>query len=67
MKIGRPTIPVEKQCLPGLSVRLNDDDYFEVTEAMRVSGLTKSEWQRRALLYVARHGVDRKKAGKAND
>jgi hypothetical protein len=54
--LGRPPTPKAKAYQPGLSVRLVPADARKIEDAIRVSGLTKSEWIREALLSAARRG-----------
>jgi hypothetical protein len=52
-KVGRPKVPKNKAFVPGVSVRLTADDRKTIDAAIQQSGLTQSEWARKALIYVA--------------
>lgn len=56
-KAGRPKVPKNKAFAPGVSVRLTTDDRKTIDGAIKQSGLSQSEWARRALLYIAEHGI----------
>jgi hypothetical protein len=55
-KFGRPKVPKNKALTPGISVRLTAAERRLVDAAVRRSGLTQSQWARKALLSAAADG-----------
>jgi hypothetical protein len=56
-KVGRPKTPVDKTRDPGISIRLTKDESKPIDDAVRISGLKRSDWARKSLLYVALNGI----------
>jgi hypothetical protein len=54
---GRPKTPEGIARAPGISVRLTSDESKTINEAVKRSGLRKSEWARKSLIYVALNGI----------
>jgi hypothetical protein len=52
-KAGRPKVSKAKARAPGISVRLTPDERTPIDGAIKRSGLTQSDWARKALLHVA--------------
>jgi len=52
-KAGRPKADPAQERAPGVSVRLNAGEMKQIQAAIKTSGLTQSEWTRKALLSVA--------------
>jgi hypothetical protein len=57
-KAGRPKVPKNKAFVPGVSVRLTVNDRQIIDAAIAKSGLSQSEWARKALIYVAQRRID---------
>jgi hypothetical protein len=57
-KVGRPKLSKSKVYAPGISLRLVQDERKVIDKAITASGLTQSEWARKALLYVATNGIN---------
>jgi hypothetical protein len=53
-KMGRPPVPKAKALAEVFSVRLRRDEARQVSHAIHVSGQTKPDWLRDALLSAAR-------------
>ena len=51
--VGRPKVPKTKAKTPGISVRLAQDERKLIDRAIEASGLSQSQWARKALLYAA--------------
>ena len=51
--VGRPKVPKTKAKTPGISVRLAQDERKLIDRAIYASGLSQSQWARKALLYAA--------------
>jgi len=56
-KAGRPKMPEGKTRAPGVSLRLTPDEAQIVNDAVTRSGISKSEFCRKALIYVAKNGI----------
>jgi uncharacterized protein (DUF1778 family) len=57
-KVGRPPVPKDKALAPGISIRLNPEETQAINEAATRSGIrSRSEWARKALIYVAQNGI----------
>jgi len=57
-KVGRPLVPKDKARAPGISIRLTPEESERINSAITHSGISsKSEWARKALLYVAENGI----------
>ncbi|MGH7976519.1 MAG: plasmid mobilization protein [Limisphaerales bacterium] len=50
---GRPKVPKNKAKSPGISVRLTQNERKAIDNAIDASGLSQSEWARKALLSAA--------------
>ena len=50
---GRPKVPKTRAKVPGISVRLAQEERKLIDRAIDVSGLSQSEWARKALLSAA--------------
>jgi uncharacterized protein (DUF1778 family) len=57
-KVGRPNLPKNKVYSPGISLRLVQDERKTIDKAIAASGLSQSDWARKALLYVASNGIN---------
>jgi hypothetical protein len=56
-KAGRPKVAKSKARSPGISVRLTPDERKPIDAAIKLSGLTQSDWARKSLNYVAISGI----------
>jgi len=57
-KVGRPSKPQEQVRNPGISIRLTQDEVKLINEAATRCGIRlKSEFARKALLYVATNDI----------
>jgi uncharacterized protein (DUF1778 family) len=52
-RAGRPKVAKNKAKSPGISIRLVQDDQKAIDKAIAASGLTQSDWARKALLSAA--------------
>jgi mobilization protein NikA len=52
-RVGRPIVPKNKAKTPGISVRLAGNERKTIDAAIKQSGLSQSEWARKALLSAA--------------
>ena len=50
--MGRPRKPKAEVRAPGISIRLTESELMAVTDAAKLAGLGRSEFARKALLYV---------------
>jgi hypothetical protein len=57
-KVGRPKLSKNKVYAPGISLRLVLSERKAIDKAIGASGLTQSDWARKALLYVAENGIN---------
>ena len=57
-RVGRPKVPKNRAKSPGISLRLVQDERKVIDRAIEASGLTQSDWARKALLYVATKGIN---------
>jgi len=55
--MGRPKKNEEIQRLPGISIRFTPEERKPIDEAIKLSGLKKTEWARKALQYVVMNGI----------
>lgn len=53
-KVGRPKIAKAERRSLFVSTRLSPDEYKEIEDAIKASGVDKTEWIRRKLLAAAR-------------
>jgi hypothetical protein len=51
-KVGRPKKPKAEALAPGISVRLTAGEGKRVAGAVTKSGLSKSDWARKCLLWI---------------
>jgi hypothetical protein len=56
-KPGRPKKDKEHSRAPGISARLNEAESKTINDAIKRSGLKKSDWARKSLLYVAANDI----------
>lgn len=56
-KVGRPVTPTEKARVPGISIRLTAEERKLIDGAIGQSGLRRSDWARKSLLFVASKGI----------
>jgi uncharacterized protein (DUF1778 family) len=56
-KVGRPKVSKGNARSPGISIRLTPDERKPIDLAIKLSGLTQSNWARKSLLYVASNGI----------
>lgn len=56
-KVGRPKLDKAKFYAPGISLRLVVGEREIIDKSIANSGLSQSEWARKALLYVAQNGI----------
>jgi hypothetical protein len=54
---GRPKKPKGESRVPGISVRFTPEERMAIDEAIKRSGLTKSEFARKSLIYVAQNDI----------
>lgn len=52
--MGRPKLPKKEARGMFVSTRVSPPEYKEITEAVRKSGLPKTQWVRESLLLAAR-------------
>jgi uncharacterized protein (DUF1778 family) len=52
-RAGRPKVPKNKAKSPGISVRLVPNERKAIDKAIAASGLSQSDWARKALLSAA--------------
>jgi hypothetical protein len=57
-KAGRPKVAKNKAFAPGISVRLTQAERKMIDSAIMASGLSQSEWARKALLYAAERAIN---------
>ena len=55
--VGRPKVPKNRAKSPGISVRLVPNERKTIDRAIAASGLSQSDWARKALLSAA--GIDK--------
>jgi hypothetical protein len=53
-KVGRPALPKKEKKGKFISTRLSPDEYKEVVEAAKASGMSKTKWVRTKLIAAAR-------------
>jgi uncharacterized protein (DUF1778 family) len=53
-KIGRPELPKKERKWKYISTRLSQDEYKEIVEAAKQSGMRKTKWVRTKLIAAAR-------------
>jgi hypothetical protein len=57
-KAGRPKTPKDKARAPGISIRLTQAESEAISTAINSSPVKRrTEWARKALLYVAANGI----------
>jgi hypothetical protein len=56
-KAGRPRKPSGTAKTDTITVKLSADDKAKVDKAVKVSGLGRSTWARKCLLYVAEKNI----------
>ena len=56
-KVGRPKKASVDSRAPGISVRLTPSEECAIRDAVKRSGLRKSEWARKSLLHVANRDI----------
>jgi len=54
--VGRPKVPKNRAKSPGISVRLTPDERVLIEKAVKASGLSQSEFARKALLSATTDG-----------
>ena len=55
--VGRPKVPKNKAKSPGISIRLPLKERETIDKAIAKSGLTQSNFARKALLHVANNAI----------
>jgi hypothetical protein len=53
-KVGRPMLPKKEKRGRLISTRLSPPEYEEIHQAIRASGIAKTEWVRMKLIAAAR-------------
>lgn len=53
-KVGRPALSIEEKKGKFISTRLSPDEYNEIVQAAKESGMSKTKWVRTKLLAAAR-------------
>jgi hypothetical protein len=53
-KVGRPALPKKEKRWKFISTRISQDEYQEIVNAARASGLSKTKWVRTKLIAAAR-------------
>ena len=56
-KAGRPKVPKNKAFAPGISIRLTAEERKRIQGAIRLSGLSQSDFARKCLQYVLVNGI----------
>jgi uncharacterized protein (DUF1778 family) len=56
-RVGRPNVPKNRLYSPGISLRLAPNERKAIDKAIAASGLSQSDYARKALLYVAENGI----------
>jgi hypothetical protein len=56
-KVGRPRTHKDWARVPGYSVRLTPEERAPIEDAIARSGLKKSEWLRKCLLYIVSRDI----------
>jgi len=62
-RVGRPKIPKRKAKAPGISIRLSAEERKMINASITQSGLTQSEFARKALLYWATNYIVSEESG----
>lgn len=55
--MGRPPKPKGDVRQPGISARFNESEMETISKAVKTSGLGRSDWARKSLLYIAINGI----------
>jgi len=53
-KVGRPALPKKEKRGKFISTRVSPPEYAEIHQAIRASGIAKTEWVRMKLIAAAR-------------
>jgi|HubBroStandDraft_1064217.scaffolds.fasta_scaffold229952_1 hypothetical protein len=53
-KVGRPPLPKKEKRWKHISTRISQDEYREIVEAAKQSGMKKTKWVRTKLVAAAR-------------
>lgn len=53
-KVGRPTLPKKDKRWKFISTRISQDEYQEIVQAAKESGMAKAKWVRTKLIAAAR-------------
>jgi len=53
-KVGRPTLPKREKRWKFISCRISQDEYKEIVQAAKESGMPKARWVRTKLVAAAR-------------
>lgn len=53
-KVGRPALPKKEKRWKFISTRISQDEYKEIVEAAKLSGMPKTKWVRTKLVAAAR-------------
>jgi len=53
-KVGRPVLPRKEKRWKFISTRISQDEYQEIVQAAKESGMPKTKWARTKLIAAAR-------------
>jgi hypothetical protein len=53
-KVGRPALPKKEKRWKFISTRISQDEYKEIVQAAKESGMRKAKWVRTKLVAAAR-------------
>ena len=53
-KVGRPALPKKEKRWKFISTRISQDEYREIVQAAKESGMAKTKWVRTKLVAAAR-------------
>lgn len=53
-KVGRPALPKKENRWKFISTRISQDEYKEIVQAAKESGMKKEKWVRTKLIAAAR-------------
>jgi hypothetical protein len=56
-KAGRPKVAKSKAKAPGISIRLTPDERKQIDSAIKLSGLSQSNWARKSLIFISTNGI----------